>query len=77
MWISVKDRLPDLDIGRVLVCYLTPFFGLQTEEYDIGHYDDPRYYEDGDGQGWLDWKFGRSIEVTHWQLLDKLPKENI
>ena len=78
-WISVKDRLPK---GKVLVCYLEPFFGLMTQEIGVGYYDNPDDYEDGSGGGWLFWRDNKKIVgggVTHWmecpdmQPIEQLP----
>jgi len=74
-WISVKDELPE---GRVLICYLEPFFGEFTEEIGVGYYDNPADYEDpNDGEGWKFWLGDRNVVgggVTHWMKLPEVPK---
>lgn len=65
-WISIKDRLPE---GRVLICFLEPFFGVYTEELAVGYYDE-------DSQKWRFWipdKEVRGGGVTHWQPLPEPP----
>ena len=77
MWNSVKDKLPRPGTGKVLVIFLSPFFGVLTSELGTGQYDHPDDYEDGIGKGWLDWDTDREILVTHWQELPDIIETEI
>ena len=76
-WISVKDSLPNVDVGAVLVCFLEPRFGSFIKEVDVGYYDDPKHYIRDDGShGWRFWENDRKIVgpgVTHWMPLPAPP----
>ena len=69
-WISADKEIPE---GKVLVVALVPRFGIETEEFFIGYYDNPRDYEDNQGKGWLSWHGSQPLKVTHWM---KIPEFN-
>jgi len=72
---NINWQLADNDIkpeGEVLIMYLEPFFGNYSPEIGIGYYDNPSYYEDGDGAGWLLSNNERPVHVTHWVSITPL-----
>lgn len=69
-WIPAEGQCPS---GQCLVIYYEPFFGGLTPEIGIGYFDNPKDYEDEDGQGWLLWLNDRPINVSHFVPIDKSP----
>lgn len=64
VWISVKDRLPQID---------TPVMLYTGHEYEIG-----RLEEDGEFSIWVDYRYGGEMaadQFTHWMPLPEPPKE--
>lgn len=62
-WISVKDRLPQID---------TPVMLYTGHEYEIG-----RLEEDGEFSIWVDYRYGGEMaadQFTHWMPLPEPPK---
>jgi hypothetical protein len=63
VWISVKDRLPQID---------TPVMLYTGHEYEIG-----RLEEDGEFSIWVDYRYGGEMaadQFTHWMPLPEPPK---
>lgn len=68
-WISVNDRLPEVDNGDYLGCLLYTSSG----EYYTGYYcpEDGNWFQECN---WLDDEYLATIrDVTHWQLLPDEP----
>jgi len=62
--------------GKVLVAYWSQFFGKETLTYNIGFYDDPKDYRDGNGKGWCKWNGDIPIKVYAWMPLPELPPKD-
>ena len=63
-WISVKDRLPDIDKDGELVLYYE-----FNNEIGVGYLEDDKWYNYDSG-----WELDKSV-VTHWMPLPEPPKE--
>ncbi|MGL5283842.1 MAG: DUF551 domain-containing protein [Plesiomonas shigelloides] len=73
-WISVNDRIPKPE--QVLVRFLKPIFGVPTEQYETGYFEDPESCKGSESCGWLYWRDNKPIgyPVTHWMPLPQPPK---
>ena len=63
-WISVKDKLPQQDVGVIVV------------DDEGGVCDVCLYREDANGGVWCDWN-ENIVEVSYWMPTPKLPKDYV
>lgn len=73
-WISVNDRLPEMN--QVVMVYVPEFdgFEIQLSEW-VEYYEAPVSFSTETiktGEGWADHDFD---EVSHWQPLPEPPKD--
>lgn len=80
-WISVKDRMP-AEPRQVLVRFLRPRFGVPTECYETGYFEDAEPCAESCKKcvdyGWLYWRDNKHIghPVTHWMPLPEPPEDD-
>jgi hypothetical protein len=63
--------------GKVLVQYLESSFGGWNVNFEIGYYDNPNDYEDGDGGGWKRWHPECPINVLAYAELPETIKTEL
>lgn len=61
--------------NKCVIVYFRPCFGGATTGVTIGYYDNPKDYEEGDGDGWLTWDGNHQRHVVAYCELPHIADE--